>query len=74
MCSEINILLKILLSLEMNKQFIPTRHLITPDYKAIVPDDAYLDSSGAFCDNFKFWYYISWSDEICGQMLKRKKD
>jgi len=26
--------------------------------------DAYLNERGAFLDNFKFWYYIEWSDKI----------
>ena len=43
---------------------IPIRHLIPSDYECTVPGDACLTGGGAYCDEFQFWYYVAWPEEI----------
>ena len=51
---------------------IPIRHLIPSDYECAVPEDACLSGGGAYYDEFQFWYYIAWPEEIRQRTLKGK--
>ena len=52
---------------------IPIRHIIPSDYECTVPGDACLSGGGAYCDEFQFWYYIPWPEEIKQRTLKGKR-
>ena len=72
MRAELDLLERILASPADYAWSVPIRHLIPSDYEATVPGDACLDSGGAFCDEFQFWYYVSWPDCIRERTLKGK--
>ena len=53
---------------------VPIRHLIPSNYDCTALGDTCLEGGGAFCDEFRFWYYLEWRDEIKQLTLKHNKN
>ena len=49
---------------------VPIRHLIKSNYKCVILGDACLHGGRGFSDDFKFWCYLPWSEEIKSKTIK----